>query len=496
MSFVYAKQTSAMLINQSGGTRFVMVQFNKNPVIIASIAVLVVLSSITLVSFSQSPLQDISEKMSFSSGPTTIKISGESTSSIPKDGARLAVNIMTKPTDLNNLEEQRKAQVDKVINSIKDTLGQNATITIGYTNYNPQWYNNSPDMSSISAHVEIPIKTGIENIANVTKVIAEKGFWTSNLQIKKEPKTNQDAGSQSNSVGISLNSSIPGCEQTNECFAPYNKAVTVGQSVSWKNLDSAAHTVTSGKPRDGPNGVFDSGLFNSGATFQFTFGSAGEYDYFCMVHPWMEGIVTVIEDKSKMPDTPIEYVYVASMNAVIDLPPDDTSNSIAKYQEKVKELNDALSAYQLEDANTKQGTVNFNPTYWPSSTSNIFTSQTQLLIDTDYNNLKSILKILKDSGVNFESYSLSYSPESLESVRKNLTQKAIENAKERALEIISPMNLQIKGIKSIEVRSGESSNPYGGVPVYSHGVMLSAPFYDPNQSSATVIADIEFEVGK
>ncbi len=31
----------------------------------------------------------------------------------------------------------------------------------------------------------------------------------------------------------------------------------------------------------------------AGTTFSFVFEEAGEYPYFCMVHPWMEGIVTV-----------------------------------------------------------------------------------------------------------------------------------------------------------------------------------------------------------
>ncbi|MDH3736058.1 MAG: plastocyanin/azurin family copper-binding protein, partial [Nitrosopumilus sp.] len=43
----------------------------------------------------------------------------------------------------------------------------------------------------------------------------------------------------------------------------------------------------------GLTGVFDSGLFMSGSIFEFTFDDTGTYDYFCMVHPWMTGIVQV-----------------------------------------------------------------------------------------------------------------------------------------------------------------------------------------------------------
>jgi plastocyanin len=51
--------------------------------------------------------------------------------------------------------------------------------------------------------------------------------------------------------------------------------------------------VSSGTVDAGVTGVFDSGLFMSGSTFEFTFEKAGKYDYFCMVHPWMTGVVIV-----------------------------------------------------------------------------------------------------------------------------------------------------------------------------------------------------------
>lgn len=472
---------------------------NKKVVIISSVLIFAALSSLMLtVSFSQSPLADIAEKMSSSSGLTTIKISGESSVKIPQDSTRLSLSIVTKPTEINSLEEERKTQVNKVIDSIKNSVGEDkVSISTGYTYYNPQWSSGSPDMSSISAHIEIPVKIKVEDITTVSKIISEHGFWVNNLQIKKEQKSLPDSTGTS-IIEISSGSSIPNCDTTNDCYMPYEKIAVVGQKVSWENLDTAAHTVTSGKPDDGPDGIFDSGLFMAHSTFEYTFDSVGEYDYFCMVHPWMTGKVIVIEGSSDKPqEEPTEYVYVASLAATIDLPPDNTDNAITKYQEKVEGLNKALSAYQLEDTNARQGTVNFNPTYWPSAYSNIFTSQTQLLIEVDYQDVKSVLQAIKDSGSNFEGFSLSYSAESLESVRKDLTQKAIENAKERALEIVSPMGLEIKGIKSIEVKSSVFGNQYGNTPIYSNGVMLRVPFYDANQvNEAFVLVDVEFEVGK
>jgi len=89
--------------------------------------------------------------------------------------------------------------------------------------------------------------------------------------------------------------SVPGCEETNECFLPYEVSINVGDTVTWVNDDTAAHTATGGSASDGPSGVFDSSLVLAGSSFSFTFNEAGTYPYFCMVHPWMEGFVIVGE---------------------------------------------------------------------------------------------------------------------------------------------------------------------------------------------------------
>ena len=94
-------------------------------------------------------------------------------------------------------------------------------------------------------------------------------------------------------VSLPPGSAVPGCEDTNECYLPYEINVAIGATVSWSNDDSAAHTVTSGSVTAGTTGVFDSSLFMAGDVFEFTFDEAGTYDYFCMVHPWMTGIVNV-----------------------------------------------------------------------------------------------------------------------------------------------------------------------------------------------------------
>jgi len=94
-------------------------------------------------------------------------------------------------------------------------------------------------------------------------------------------------------VSVPVGAAVPGCEDTHSCYSPYEVTISVGDKVTWINDDSAAHTITSGSASAGLTGVFDSGLFMAGTTFEFTFDDAGTYDYFCMVHPWMTGKIIV-----------------------------------------------------------------------------------------------------------------------------------------------------------------------------------------------------------
>jgi len=86
-------------------------------------------------------------------------------------------------------------------------------------------------------------------------------------------------------------SSTPGCEPN--CFVPSTVTIEVGDTVTWDNTDIAAHTATAGSATDGPTGVWDSSLIMAGGSYSYTADTAGTFDYFCMVHPWMEGTLIV-----------------------------------------------------------------------------------------------------------------------------------------------------------------------------------------------------------
>jgi amicyanin len=63
--------------------------------------------------------------------------------------------------------------------------------------------------------------------------------------------------------------------------------VKPGTAVTWVNDDDIPHTVLA------KNGSFRSKVLDSGDRFTFTFAKAGEYDYFCSIHPHMTGKIIV-----------------------------------------------------------------------------------------------------------------------------------------------------------------------------------------------------------
>jgi plastocyanin len=86
---------------------------------------------------------------------------------------------------------------------------------------------------------------------------------------------------------------VPGSSSlTTDAFQPNPVQVSVGSTVTWTNNDAQPHTATSGQNAT-PDGTFDSGIMAPGATFEHTFTEAGEFPYFCLLHPNMVGTVSV-----------------------------------------------------------------------------------------------------------------------------------------------------------------------------------------------------------
>jgi plastocyanin len=73
----------------------------------------------------------------------------------------------------------------------------------------------------------------------------------------------------------------------NFSFGPVAITVSVGTTVTWINRDDIPHTVVS------TDKVFKSKVLDTDEKFSYTFTKAGEYPYFCSIHPKMTGKVVV-----------------------------------------------------------------------------------------------------------------------------------------------------------------------------------------------------------
>ena len=104
-----------------------------------------------------------------------------------------------------------------------------------------------------------------------------------------------------NQIAIPLGASH---QSTGVFYSPSLIDVKVGDTITWKNDDAVAHTVSTGTPNLGTDGRIDSGMIDPGQTFSYTFDNAGAYGYYCLIHPWMTGTVNVETDSpQQMPVT-------------------------------------------------------------------------------------------------------------------------------------------------------------------------------------------------
>jgi plastocyanin len=148
----------------------------------------------------------------------------------------------------------------------------------------------------LSLSVASSIAITVPHHASAQGVVAQGGGNATNA-------TMASAGNATNATAIGAGggnsvSIVSGASSlTDTAYSPNPIQVSVGTTVTWTNNDSQPHTVTSGSNAQ-PDNKFNSSpnftpLLNPGQTFSFTFTEAGEYPYYCMLHPNMVGTVSV-----------------------------------------------------------------------------------------------------------------------------------------------------------------------------------------------------------
>ena len=144
-------------------------------------------------------------------------------------------------------------------------------------------------------------------------------------------------------------------------FDPPEISILVDDTVIWLNDDQEAHTITSGEGTGrfgwtessesfgNPTGLFDSGRFMPGESWSFTFNEQGTFLYFCVIHPWMEGVVYVDQI---IPD----YPHDAKGNKlerfpILQITPDQSVEINFSWEPKIIRTNEKVNfIYRFYDA--------------------------------------------------------------------------------------------------------------------------------------------------
>jgi plastocyanin len=131
-------------------------------------------------------------------------------------------------------------------------------------------------------------------------MMGQGGMFAHHSIIFTNPGGNRSGANVQNTNGTSGHNkvSILPDVPADKSFSPNVINIKIGDTVTWTNYDVMPHTVTAGTGLSDPNKGkgFDSGLSTPlmpGKTFSHRFTRAGEFPYFCQLHPAMGGTVTV-----------------------------------------------------------------------------------------------------------------------------------------------------------------------------------------------------------
>lgn len=101
---------------------------------------------------------------------------------------------------------------------------------------------------------------------------------------------------------ISNSGSIDFCGESLgvDCYTTNPVTIDIGDIVIFSNTDSEPHFFTSGQIHDDKIGIaFDSGLLAPNEIFTWSPEVMGKFSYFCPIHPWMQGVINVVQETSE-----------------------------------------------------------------------------------------------------------------------------------------------------------------------------------------------------
>lgn len=149
---------------------------------------------------------------------------------------------------------------------------------------------------SVLAVLAVAVMSGTSTIVVVGSVSAQDSTEQQSSEADSNGTANSGNSTSSTVAGTKVSIVEEASEMGDQAYDPNPVNVKAGDTVTWTNDDSQIHTVTSGTDSSDPNmeKEFDSSMLSQDQTFSHKFNTAGEFPYFCQLHPTMVGKVIVV----------------------------------------------------------------------------------------------------------------------------------------------------------------------------------------------------------
>jgi cytochrome c oxidase subunit 2 len=168
--------------------------------------------------------------------------------------------------------ENEGASESEVPPSLREVMRSNATPTSTSQNSQSKMATQSSTNTTIS-----------ESSGNVTS--------SSTKEVPSQKITTTTA------TGVTLKILEGSSIQGNPDYDPDELTVKKGDTITVDNVDTMPHTVTNGESGSDPNSgkLFDTSIINGGDSAEIDTSAvgAGAHPYYCMVHPYMTGSLTI-----------------------------------------------------------------------------------------------------------------------------------------------------------------------------------------------------------
>ncbi len=122
-------------------------------------------------------------------------------------------------------------------------------------------------------------------LAGASTWMMARGDWIGGMNDRM--RSMHGGGTDSSSQALSVGGMSEQVDIRDFVFTPGNLRIPAGATVTWVNDDSAPHTATA------KDGSWDTGTLKKGERGSVRFEKAGDYRYYCVIHPDMEARLRV-----------------------------------------------------------------------------------------------------------------------------------------------------------------------------------------------------------